>query len=288
MSSPVHHPQDLDAALMYAPPWARKSHRSAAVEGTDPVITSQIEGDEPAFDGDRAMLALRHRLSLDPEIVPSPIVIDRGLRLDQIALRLCAVATIAALVTWAVASLPAKPGEDTSVQAAAVPPVLPLSAKVLHVSEVPQAPPQQTALPQQAAMVASPVLASALSAMSEPLSQSAPVAVPSQQAGVPQTADAPPALGGAEIAMLIKSGKRQLMNGDISAARLLLQRAAEAGSAEAALALGSTFDPVVIRQLGAVGVQGDAATAREWYQRAAQAGSRAAAQQLAKLAATGQ
>jgi TPR repeat protein len=78
------------------------------------------------------------------------------------------------------------------------------------------------------------------------------------------------------------------MNGDISAARLLLQRAAEAGSAEAALALGSTFDPVVIRQLGAVGVQGDAATAREWYQRAAQAGSRAAAQQLAKLAATGQ
>jgi TPR repeat protein len=284
MSSPVHHPQDLDAALMYAPPWARKSNRSAAAEEADSAtIAPQIESEEPAFDGDRAMLALRHRLSLDPEVVPSPIVIDRGLRLDQIALRLCAVATIAALVAWAVASLPAKPGEGTIVQAAAVPPpAVPVSAKVLHVSEVPQAPSQQTA------MVASPVLASALSAMSEPLSQSAPVAVPLQQESVPQTADAPPALEAAEIAMLIKSGKQQLMNGDISAARLLLQRAAEAGSAEAALALGSTFDPVVIRQLGAVGVQGDAATAREWYQKAAQAGSRAAAQQLAKLAAAGQ
>ena len=53
--------------------------------------------------------------------------------------------------------------------------------------------------------------------------------------------------------------------GDLAAARLLLRRAAEAGSAEAALALGATFDPLVIRRLGAIGAAPDAAQARKWY-----------------------
>ncbi len=78
------------------------------------------------------------------------------------------------------------------------------------------------------------------------------------------------------------------MNGDISSARLLLRRAAEAGNAEAALALGSTFDPTVIARLGAIGVRTDAEKAREWYRRAAALGSSLASQQLANLASSGQ
>jgi TPR repeat protein len=83
---------------------------------------------------------------------------------------------------------------------------------------------------------------------------------------------------------LIKLGQDLLKNGDFSSARLLLKRAAEAGSAGAALSLGETFDPLLIQRLGAIGVQPDATRAHEWYKRAAQLGSDAALQRLAKLA----
>jgi hypothetical protein len=87
-----------------------------------------------------------------------------------------------------------------------------------------------------------------------------------------------------EISALIKLGQDLLKNGDFSSARLLLKRAAEAGSAGAALSLGETFDPLLIQRLGAIGVQPDATRAHEWYKRAAQLGSDAALQRLAKLA----
>ena len=73
-------------------------------------------------------------------------------------------------------------------------------------------------------------------------------------------AAAPPvtlSLASDEIAMLLKRGKDAFSTGDLAAARLLLRRAAEAGSAEAALALGATFDPLVIRRLGAIGAAPD-------------------------------
>ena len=70
-------------------------------------------------------------------------------------------------------------------------------------------------------------------------------------------------------------------NGDLVSARLLLRRAAEAGSAEAALALGETFDPVVFQRLHVIGIEPDAASAQKWYQRAAELGSAAASQHLA-------
>jgi TPR repeat protein len=87
-----------------------------------------------------------------------------------------------------------------------------------------------------------------------------------------------------EIAMLLKRGEADLMDGDISAARLLLRRAADAGNAEAALALGSTFDPLVVARLGASAAQADVAKAREWYRKAGALGSDLATAQLAKLA----
>jgi TPR repeat protein len=86
-----------------------------------------------------------------------------------------------------------------------------------------------------------------------------------------------------EIAALVMRGKNFIANGDLASARLLLQRAAEAGNANAALALGATFDPLVIQRLGAVGGEPDAARARKWYQKAVELGSTAASQQLAKL-----
>jgi TPR repeat protein len=95
---------------------------------------------------------------------------------------------------------------------------------------------------------------------------------------------AAPVLGQDEIAALLARGKSFLLNGDIASARLVLRRAAEAGSADAALALGSTFDPRVIERLGAIGVTSDPKQAREWYEKAAQLGSPAAPRQLSLLA----
>jgi hypothetical protein len=87
----------------------------------------------------------------------------------------------------------------------------------------------------------------------------------------------------AEVAILLKRGQDSLKNGDFVAARLLLQRAAAAGSAEGAFALAQTFDPVVMGRLGAVGATADAAKARDWYQKAAHLGSGPAAQQVANF-----
>ena len=91
-----------------------------------------------------------------------------------------------------------------------------------------------------------------------------------------------------EIATLVNRGTDSLKSGDVSSARLLLRRAAEAGSASGALILGTTFDPLVIQQLGAFGVVPDVAQARQWYEKAAELGSDAASQRLAKLPQTGQ
>jgi hypothetical protein len=86
-----------------------------------------------------------------------------------------------------------------------------------------------------------------------------------------------------EINTLIRRGKSLLNDGDFSGARVLFERAANAGSAEAALALGSTYDPNVISRLGALMVKPDIESARKWYQLAAERGSAAASLQLANL-----
>jgi hypothetical protein len=129
-----------------------------------------------------------------------------------------------------------------------------------------------------------------------PPSQPSPVA--SAQAGAAQisAAQSPPAqvgttdmrLDAGEIATLVSRGTDFMKSGNLSSARLLLRRAAEAGSASAALMLGTTFDPLVIQQLGAIGVVPDVAQARQWYEKAAALGSDAASQRLAKLPQTGQ
>jgi hypothetical protein len=99
---------------------------------------------------------------------------------------------------------------------------------------------------------------------------------------LPQSVGSSQVLDAGEIAALVKRGKDFANHGDLISARLLLRRAAEAGSAEAALALGETFDPVVFQRLHVIGIEPDAARAQKWYQRAAELGSAAASQHFAK------
>ncbi|MET0527384.1 MAG: hypothetical protein ABW003_03400, partial [Microvirga sp.] len=59
-----------------------------------------------------------------------------------------------------------------------------------------------------------------------------------------------------------------LRKGDVSGARLLLERALDNGNARAAFLMGETFDPNVLNKLRVLGIRGDASKAREFYAQA--------------------
>ena len=106
-------------------------------------------------------------------------------------------------------------------------------------------------------------------------------ASPATQAAAPETARQ---IDPKELAALIKRGEELASNGDTPAARLLLQRAAEAHNARAAFELAATYDPIAIKQLGNNSARPDLALARVWYQRARDWGSPDAPKQLEALA----
>jgi hypothetical protein len=286
MSSPIHHADDLDEALHYAPPWAREQGlreplRPAAQLVRSPQSRWPIDIGNRAFSGDLAMAKLQRQLALDPDAVPEPPVDDIQ-SLWPMALRLCAVAGVAAAVAWLVILLPGTRllRHDVVHADIQVPP---------PVADTQQQDPLRT--PAAAGLLLQHGLTEANAA--QPPAEVTPAAVPppvsappSSDASVAQTVSLP--LDADEIAMLLKRGKDAFSTGDLAAARLLLRRAAEAGSAEAALALGATFDPLVIRRLGAIGAAPDPAQARQWYQKAVALGSPTASQPLAQLEAAAQ
>jgi TRAP-type uncharacterized transport system substrate-binding protein len=83
-----------------------------------------------------------------------------------------------------------------------------------------------------------------------------------------------------QIAELVKRGKDFIASGDLAAARVVLQRAAESKDAEAALLLAATYDPVILRQLKVYGFAADVDMARTWYERATEFGSPEAPRRL--------
>jgi hypothetical protein len=87
-----------------------------------------------------------------------------------------------------------------------------------------------------------------------------------------------------ELAAMLGRAGDFIKAGDLSSARLLLRRAAEAGSEEAALTLAGTFDPNVLAARGFQDGAADIAQARLWYERAAQFGSSEAPRRLRLLA----
>ena len=251
VSSPIQLAKDFDAPLPFVlrahekPPVVPVAADEFRIEWRPPSLGVDTAG--PMSSGELATY-LRHRSPLAPELVlePKPLDVDRT---GATALRVSGVMAVAALVAWALVSLldvGQRSGNDN-----------------FHTA-VPPNPASGTARPAAAATVATPV------------SSSSTVSQPENITSRPDDE---------ETSTLIELGQDFLKNGDFLSARLLLQRAAKAGSAAAALSLGETFDPFLIQRLGAIGVQPDIAKAREWYQRAAQLGSNTAAEHLAKLVA---
>jgi hypothetical protein len=243
---------------------------------------------KPKFSGDRAMLKLQRQLTLDPDVIPEPL--SKGTAVIRpLLIRLCSVIALAALVAWGLvsySSVKKTAGITTSTPAIAV---NPFNVADLQSSQLRPTLPQTAETPillRNSRPVA--VATATAAAVTSPVPVTAPTAAQAATlAPVPplRDNDRPPLrFDSEEIATLIKRGKDLLANGDLAAARLLLRRAAEAGSAEGALMLGTTFDPVMLQRLGAIGARPDLAKARQWYQRAAELGSSAASQQLAGLA----
>jgi hypothetical protein len=108
----------------------------------------------------------------------------------------------------------------------------------------------------------------------------------------PSTGTAIRQLDRREITDLMRRGQEFIVAGDLASARLVLQRAAEAGDPQAALMLAGTYDPIVLEKVGVQGfapdiVQGfapDVALARTWYKWAKEFGSTEAARRLEMLA----
>jgi hypothetical protein len=94
---------------------------------------------------------------------------------------------------------------------------------------------------------------------------------------------APEAPGNPEALRLMVRASLLLSQGNIGAARTVLDRAAETGSAPALFALAETYDPLILAAWGTMGTQGDAAKARELYTKALASGVQEARDRLDAL-----
>lgn len=324
MSSPIDEAKDVNPALpaatgaspvlLYAPQWARDQAQPPTDGGPAPPIEWPPRGrrlDNVRIFDERAALEARRELALQPEKVPEPPQPDPG---DQIktVLRICGVAGAAAVVAWTlvstldagsprheptrssstarpVAVAPAKPDSPPVALAARLDGNSPGSngdeggkeSREVSRQELGEEPQESHQEPRGEAILGVPAALAASTVAAE--------AVPAIALDTPKAERTPPSLiirqmDRDELALLVRRGEIFINSGDVAAARLMLQRAAEAGDVHAALALASTFDPNTIQKLGIQGLAADEAMARLWYERAAQFGSPEAPQRLQQLA----
>lgn len=83
-----------------------------------------------------------------------------------------------------------------------------------------------------------------------------------------QATPAAPSSPATRVAKLMERGSAMVASGDVIAARLFFERAADAGNAEAAEAVAQTYDAAFLARIQAVGVQADPAKSVEWHRRA--------------------
>jgi hypothetical protein len=107
----------------------------------------------------------------------------------------------------------------------------------------------------------------------QPRPASSQVSVPNARADLqPDPADV------VEVAKLRARASVLLGQGDIGAARVVLERAADKGSAQAAFELAETYDPLVLPRWRTYGTRGDASKARDLYSKAETGGIKEAKQ----------
>jgi hypothetical protein len=106
--------------------------------------------------------------------------------------------------------------------------------------------------------------------------QAAEVAASEQPAAAEQQ-------GSLEATRLMARASALLGQGNIGAARTVLQRASETGSAQASFMLAETYDPAILSAWGTYGTRGEATKAREFYAKAHAGGIQQAKDRLDAL-----
>src|SRR5713101_6260055 len=253
------------------PPWKRKTRRSV-------------------FEGDVAVVELRSRLALAPERVPEPAVPISTVSTFAAVLRLMGGVLMAAAVAgdagylWGFRLSTKSPQLAPASDQANVLPARSTPAANLKASN------PDSGRPSGPAAAIAPARVDARGAANDVTSLDAiqrPVpsaAAPRPILPSPASPRPAPAEDASEIAAKMKIGAELMANGDITAARMMFQRAAEAGEAAGAFALAETYDPVVLRRLRLWGgIAPDVALARSWYEKARDLGSIAAPERIVRL-----
>ncbi len=283
MSTPLRHAKHIDPALLYAPPRVRQRDR-APTEPSAPAVNSDRGSAPLESRADRVIIRAQRRLSLDPECVPEPPQSQPDGRFHwRIAVPVVGILGLAAVIAWVVVvSIP-------SVRSLLRTDVV--RAGLLGTSVA-------TDLAEQNGVSAK--LAKVSGDLLEPRSRSDP----SEVITVATTPSAPVAPGLVppsapnrtlpefvtrqldrdELASMRQRADDFIKSKDLSSARLLLERGAEAGDAPATLTLAGTFDPNVLKTLGFQEGVADVAMARFWYDRAQKLDAAEAPRRIQELA----
>jgi hypothetical protein len=145
--------------------------------------------------------------------------------------------------------------------------------------------PSEVTDPKSAPPRLAPAEGSSPPAQSErPRASPAPLPVPQTTAPAALPPAPSPPLDRQAIAALLTRGEELMNSGDVGAARLVLQRAADAGEPRAELALGATYDPIMLDRYRIRGRPADVAKARAWYEKAQEHGLDEAQRRLDMLA----
>jgi hypothetical protein len=169
-------------------------------------------------------------------------------------------------------SVPAVPAPATEVAAAAPAPSAITPAPAPTIATPPPPPPAAAEEPAPVAEI-----------RADSRRQSEPATPEEKPIVAAAPAQAP--LAPAEIEELVSRGGQLLATGDIAAARVFFERAAEQGNAAAATAAGKTYDPLYLEEAHVRGIRGDPVAAAKWYRRASVAGDKEADLRMQKLIA---
>jgi hypothetical protein len=114
-------------------------------------------------------------------------------------------------------------------------------------------------------------------------SQAAQVTQAAEAAAAAEQPAATEAQGSPEATRLIARASALLGQGNIGAARIVLERAADMGSARASFMLAETYDPSILSAWGTYGTRGEATKARELYAKALAGGIQEAKDRFSAL-----
>jgi hypothetical protein len=296
MSSPIRPTKDVDPSLIYAP------RRLRDQKGTPPEPQSARRrfGLGSDFKG-QAIVDIRRRPTLEPEWLPDPPKAG-GRGRWRVALWMGGLFGFAALIALTFVAIPdawrlvTGLMQSTSGSLTSITPKEP-DALAVAIKQRAERLRSGVSVSEDAGQQRQEAVQQTKEAMQQtkdppdpqlPVSSPPVVAQPAPLVQAPEPSPRPldfvtRQLPRDELASMLKRGDDFIKSGDLSSARLLLRRAAEAGDGNAALTLAGTFDPNVLKALGFRDA-GNIAMARLWYERAEKLGSAEALQRLRQLA----